>query len=271
MHTARLTVILVFLALGMASGAYAFDPTRDISAPVEKGIIHFARGDVDGAISEFSAAIRINPKDYLAYYHRAKAYEYQEQPRNAVDDYGMVVGAGPQYFLFGYACYYRGLLCLQLRRFDEALIDYNLIIDQPGLPKTIRAHAYNNRGLVLDWQGNYDSAVSDFNRTLELIPDILNTHYNRGVSYANQGAYQLAREDFLTELERLPRCTNAHHYNLAIQYYTNGDYYRSWYEVFRLMRCGQHVSRLLITDLKNKLEKAGPKQVSSAVLRSIGQ
>ena len=272
------TVMLVFLfffcihALSLAAcGAVVFNPTRDISADVEHGIVCFAKGDVDGAINEFTASIRSNPKDYLAYYHRAKVYEFKEDSAQAIADYGQTIKAGCGYFLFGYASYYRGVLYQRMRNLPEAIGDYTAIINQSELSVSLRANAYNNRGLAYDRQGKFDDALADFNRALELIPKLLNAHYNRGVAYANLGAYAPAREDFLKELGLNPCSVNAHYYNVTLAYYEQGDYYRSWYHVFRLMRSDQHVSRLLIVDLKNKIEKASSRKTSGGVLTSTSR
>ncbi len=53
-------------------------------------------GHWEEAITEFNEAIRLNPKDSLAYYNRATAYRNLGEYRFAIQDYDQVLGLNPR-------------------------------------------------------------------------------------------------------------------------------------------------------------------------------
>lgn len=245
-----------FLAI-VLSLSCAFASEREISTFVERGIIYYVNGEIDKAIAEFSQGIRVNPKDYVACFQRAKAYEQQDNIDPAIADYGQVIKQCPAFFLCFQALYSRGLLYQKKRLLDEAIADYTAIIESKCNVKGILANAYNNRGLAYDYQGRFDLATSDYNDALETVPKLFNAYYNRGATYANMGVYTLALEDFDKELELNRHCFPAVRYKLAIIYYNQRDYQRSWYALFALMQSGERVSHALIEDLKKLRARSG--------------
>lgn len=58
------------------------------------------------------------------------------------------------------------------------------------------ALAYNNRGNVYMEQGNFEQALMDFNRSLEIDPDYSPAYFNRGVFWERRGYYEKAISDF---------------------------------------------------------------------------
>ncbi len=59
----------------------------------------------------------------------------------------------------------------------------------------IDAEAYSNRGIAYLSKGQYDQAISDFTKALEINPRYTDAYYNRGVSYFDKGQYDKAWED----------------------------------------------------------------------------
>ncbi|MEM7445666.1 MAG: tetratricopeptide repeat protein [Pseudomonadota bacterium] len=57
------------------------------------------------------------------------------------------------------------------------------------------AYAYSNRGARHAILGNHRPAISDFSRSLALVPDAV-TYRNRGTSYAQRRQYEAAIQDF---------------------------------------------------------------------------
>jgi tetratricopeptide (TPR) repeat protein len=228
----------------------------EMSQDVREGIVCFAKGDLDGAIAKFTSAIEVDPKDHLAYYQRAKLYEFRNETEKAISDYGLLINSDAKPLLVNFSYYYRAVLYQQKNLLEEAIADYTKIIDINFDKIAILANAYNNRGLAYDKKGRFDSAVSDFGKAIELMPNLVNAHYNRGISYANMGVagYSLALANFLKELGINPRSFGAQHYRWAIIFLNQKDYYKSWYEVLTLMRGGERVSMRLMADLKKLKE-----------------
>ncbi len=57
------------------------------------------------------------------------------------------------------------------------------------------AGAYNKRGVAYARKGQYDQAISDFNKALEINPRYATAYYNRGIAYKDKGQYDKAWED----------------------------------------------------------------------------
>ena len=59
--------------------------------------------------------------------------------------------------------------------YDRAIEDYNRAIDlNPD-----HADAYSNRGLVCEIKGDYDRAIEDYNKAIELKPDLAEAYRGR--------------------------------------------------------------------------------------------
>ena len=140
----------------------------EMSKEVREGIVFFAKGDLDNAIAKFTAAIETNPKDYLAYYQRAKLYEFRNDTEKAISDYSLLINSDAKPLLVNFSYYYRAVLYQQKNLLDEAIADYTKIIDVNFDRVPILANAYNNRGLVYDRKGRFDLAVSDLGKAIEL-------------------------------------------------------------------------------------------------------
>ncbi len=57
------------------------------------------------------------------------------------------------------------------------------------------ALAYANRGIAYGKKGQYDQAISDYNKALEINPRDALAYNNRGLAYLRNGQYDKAWED----------------------------------------------------------------------------
>ena len=90
--------------------------------------------------------------------------------------------------------------------FDWAIEDYNKVIDMN--PDNVEA--YYNRGVTYHHKGNYDRAIEDYTKTIQLKPDYANAYYNRGLSFDNKGASARAIEDFTRVIQLDPNDAGAY-------------------------------------------------------------
>jgi tetratricopeptide (TPR) repeat protein len=72
------------------------------------------------------------------------------------------------------------------------------------------AWAYNNRGIAYARKGQYDQAISNFNKALEINPRDIKAYHNRGHAYAEKGQYDQAISDYTKALEMNPRDARAY-------------------------------------------------------------
>ena len=155
------------------------------------------------AVSEFSQAIRINPRYTYAYFSRAVTYDQlQEWPR-ALADYDRAIQLDPN---FAIAISNRGLLKTdELNDPQGALADYNRAIQL--YPNFVEA--YSNRGLLKQEKLNDPpGALADYNRAIQLNPNFVEAYQNRGdLKYVKLNDTPGALAD----------------YDRAIQFYPNFD------------------------------------------------
>ncbi|GCA85499.1 TPR repeat-containing protein YrrB [Microcystis aeruginosa NIES-2522] len=109
--------------------------------------------------------------------------------------------------------YNRGILYYNQQKYKLALDDYNKAIElNPNL-----AQAYNNRGNLYYNQQKYELALADFNKAIELNRNFAEAYYNRGGIYYNLQKYDLALSDYSKAIDINP--------NLAEAYYNRGGLY----------------------------------------------
>ena len=99
---------------------------------VGRGHAHFVKGDTSAAIADFNEAIRLNPKSASTLNRRGLAYRRSGDLARAIDDYTAAIVINPIYAL-----------------------------------------AYNNRGYVYEAQGRKDDAIADFQAALLLDPSLI--------------------------------------------------------------------------------------------------
>ncbi|MBW2302908.1 MAG: tetratricopeptide repeat protein [Deltaproteobacteria bacterium] len=98
------------------------------------------------------------------------------------------------------AHYDRGWLNAYRGNFQEALADYTKAIE---LDKNF-ADAYFNRGLVLARLGKHEQAVKDFTEAARLMPRNADVYCNRGSAYFEMKKLDLALQDYTKALELAP-------------------------------------------------------------------
>ncbi|HHT9126660.1 MAG TPA: tetratricopeptide repeat protein [Candidatus Brocadiia bacterium] len=103
--------------------------------------------------------------------------------------------------------------------YDLAISDYNKAIEiNPRL-----AEAYYNRGTAYGKKGEYDRAILDFNKAIEINPRLAEAYYNRGTAYGKKGEYDRAILDYNKALEINPRLAEAYN-NRGTAYSDKGEY-----------------------------------------------
>jgi len=110
-------------------------------------------------------------------------------------------------------CENRGYAYDELGEYQRALQDYDRAIElDPNYAK-----AYHNRGIAYDELGEYQRALQDYGCAIELDPNYAKAYHNRGDAYSELGEYQRALQDYDRAIELDP--------NYAISYYNRGDAY----------------------------------------------
>ena len=90
----------------------------------------------------------------------------------------------------------RGVEAHQRDDFDDAIAYYDEIISTDPEDTSILAETYYNRGTAYSTIGEYDRAIEDLTKAIELRPNDPRAYYNRGGTYIDKQFYELAIKDF---------------------------------------------------------------------------
>jgi len=122
------------------------------------------RGDLDGAIADYTAAIKLRPRDATFYNLRAYAFYLKREYDRAIADHNHAIRFGPNEAV---SFNYRGLVWMAKKDNENALADFNDAIRlAPG-----SAMAYYHRGRVRsEYREDYVNAIADYNHAIELSP-----------------------------------------------------------------------------------------------------
>ena len=105
----------------------------------------------------------------------------------------------------------------------------NIALEQEDLSRTNRAATLVNRGIVFMREQNYDRAMKDYDRALDIIPDMPETKINLGAMLYHMGRFQDAIEALNTGvMAKDDEMRAAAFYNRAISYEQLGDVQRAY-------------------------------------------
>ena len=180
-----------------------------------RGLAKKNKGDLDGAIADCTRAIELDPKDAGAYSNRGIAKQTQGDLNGAIADYTRAIELDPKdagaYSNRGNAKEVKGDV-------EGAIADCTRAIKLD--PKYVPA--YNTRGLAKKNKGDLNEAITDYTRAVELDPKHVNAYYNRGVAKGAKGDIDGAIADYNRVIELDPK--NAGAYNeRGIAKHTQGD------------------------------------------------
>jgi tetratricopeptide (TPR) repeat protein len=101
-------------------------------------------------------------------------------------------------------CYDSGVKYLEKKEYDLAISEFNKALEI----YPVSAATYNNRGFAYAKKGRYDLAISDFTKALKIEPNGPQPYYNRGITYVIKGQFDIALLD-------LNKCLNLDPINAA--------------------------------------------------------
>jgi tetratricopeptide (TPR) repeat protein len=104
--------------------------------------------------------------------------------------------------------------------YDKAIADYSKAIELN--PEFI--DAYLRRGNIYSRKGQYNNAISDYSRLIELKPEDPESYYIRGGTYIGKGEYDNAISDFSKAIELKPGHVAAYAMR-GLLYYNKGQYH----------------------------------------------
>ena len=116
----------------------------------------------------------------------------------------------------------RGIDYGEKGEYDLAIKDFTKAIEL----KSDYALSYNNRGAVYRSKGEYDQAIEDCNKAIQLKPDYAEPYSNRGSAYRNKGETDRAIKDYDRAIQLKQDFIEAY-YNRGLAYHEKGDFDRA--------------------------------------------
>lgn len=181
-----------------------------------RGLVHFLqKGEYDRAISDFSEAIRQNPKNADAFNNRGFACLEKGASAQAIADFSKAIDLG----LDSMGLYVnRATAYSSIGEHDRAISDYN----QAEKLDPKNPSVYCNRGTAYAQKGEYGQAITDFKEALQLDPDDALTYVNLGNVYEERGEHDKALENYDRVIASKPNYVLAY-INKATVYYKKGE------------------------------------------------
>jgi tetratricopeptide (TPR) repeat protein len=174
---------------------------KDTKAYNNRGIAYQDTGQYELAIADFNKAIEINPRHAAAYYNRGLAHANRGELDQAASDYNRAVELDPKYREASYQNAYAN------KGHDDKTAS--------GFSKTLKiSPMYGNNKSQYDHQ-----VISNYNKVIGANPGDAKAYYHRGVAYYNKGQYDEAIADFNKSIELDPnydRPVNGLAYVLAL-------------------------------------------------------
>ncbi len=102
---------------------------------------------------------------------------------------------------------FKGVYYHEEGNYEQAIGEYTKAIEiNPNY-----AEAYNNRGLSFYNQTKYEQAITDYTKAIELNPKYADAYNNRGIVYYDQGQHNQAIKDYSKAIEVNKSYAKAYH------------------------------------------------------------
>ncbi len=106
--------------------------------------------------------------------------------------------------------------------------------------------AFYNRGTVYADRDDYEHAIWDFSRAIELKPNFMEALYNRGTAYEKKGEYDRAIQDLNRVIALNPKIAEAFH-NRGIAQKNKGDYERARQDYDQAIRLSPNSATMIMS------------------------
>ena len=118
-----------------------------------------------------------------------------------------------------YEALYRGLSAADKGDFDKAIQNYDKAIEiKPDF-----FGAYNSRGIAYGEKDDFDTAIQNYDKAIEIKPDYAEAYNNRGVAYGEKDDFDTAIQNYDKAIEIKPRLAGAY-YGRGIAYFEKRDF-----------------------------------------------
>jgi tetratricopeptide (TPR) repeat protein len=160
-------------------------------AYVARAVAYEQLNDHTHAIADSNKAIELKATDDYVYFNRGMAYLGIKEYDKAITDFTYWINLNPKTYPVAY--FYRSRAYFAVSNLTGTLSDLDIFIElQPQSASVLVDRAFIHRLM-----GNYDKAISDYTKAIELKPSIGldQIYYERGKTYGIQGQYDKMLDD----------------------------------------------------------------------------
>ena len=154
--------VLFMLFLSSATAQQVMAASAD-DAAYTAGLQAVRAGDNRKAVTLFSQAIDVNPRDFRYYNDRGIAYKASGNLDKALEDYSKALAIKPDY---PNALNNRGLLFVQQGELDKAIEDFRNALQYGGF----KAKIHTNLGMAYARKGDHEAALKAFQTAMRFRP-----------------------------------------------------------------------------------------------------
>ncbi|RAI44944.1 tetratricopeptide repeat protein [Rhodoplanes roseus] len=165
----------------------------DPAVYLDRGYYYLRRQRYADAIADFMAGARLEPRKTAYPYALGRVYAAMGQHERAIGSYNDAIRLDSQ---DARALLARAEAKINLERYADAKVDYNRALRSALRSSTDRFFAYVGRGYAAMVLEEWDAAVMDFDRALEIDQNAFNAIVWRAYSNERRGRVDLAIEDY---------------------------------------------------------------------------
>ena len=164
---------------------------------INRALLWAEKGELDLAIADYDAAIRLDPGSPTAFNNRGTLWRRKKNTDRAVADFTEAIRLDPLYA----AAYNNRGITWRFQDLDRAIADYSeaIRIDPSYFI------AYNNRGNSYREKKEFDRAIADFTEAIRIQPRYAFAYANRGMVYRVKNDYQRALDDYTEAIHLDPK------------------------------------------------------------------
>lgn len=144
--------------------AIAKDP-KFVNAVLNAGVLLERQAEYTEALEIYDKYIKLDASNPKVWFYRGSLLEKMEEHAKTLESYDKALSLNPDYVE---VMNNKGILSAKLGKQDEAIKIFTQIIEKPSLDMKIYARAYNNRGGSYAEIDEYNFALVDFEKAIEI-------------------------------------------------------------------------------------------------------